>query len=63
MSRIFEHVAGILKRSWECKQCHQSVAEDCTVAFHLIDGVLYGWCESCFQQRTLMGRALAERAA
>jgi len=51
MARVFEQVAGIINPTWECKQCHQNVAEDCTVAYHLIDGVLYGWCESCFTKR------------
>ncbi|HMG36008.1 MAG TPA: hypothetical protein VKM94_18880 [Blastocatellia bacterium] len=37
--------------TWECKQCHQIVTDDKTVAYHLIEGVLYGWCESCFEYR------------
>jgi len=62
MAKIFEQVAGILKRSWECKQCHQNVSDDHTVAYHLIEGVLYGWCESCFSQRPDITRAVAEHA-
>ena len=33
---------------WECKQCHQLIPDSETVAYHLIDGVLYGWCQACF---------------
>jgi hypothetical protein len=51
MPRVFEQGAGILERTWECKQCHQRVGDQCVVAYHLIDGVLYGWCESCFSKR------------
>jgi hypothetical protein len=46
---------------WECKQCHQLIAENDTVAYHLVDRVLYGWCESCFSQRTDKG--ISELAA
>ena len=46
-----EKVTGIFKRTWECKQCHNLVAEEHTIAYHLIDGILYGWCDSCFSQR------------
>lgn len=51
MARVFEQVSNIHKRIWECKQCHQNVTEEHTVAYHLIEGVLYGWCESCFDNR------------
>jgi len=37
--------------TWECKQCHQIVTDDKTIAYHLVDGVLYGWCEDCFEHR------------
>jgi len=63
MAKAIQQVAGILKRTWECKQCHQSVADDCTVAYHLIEGILYGWCESCFQKRNELTKALVENAA
>lgn len=36
---------------WECKECHRLVEAERTVAYHLIDKVLYGWCESCFSHR------------
>jgi hypothetical protein len=42
---------GIAAPTWECKQCHQDIGEELTVALHLIDGVLYGWCEACFTNR------------
>jgi len=51
MARVFEQAVGIPKRTWECKECHQHIAADCTVAYHLIEGILYGWCEPCFSHR------------
>jgi hypothetical protein len=50
----------MLKRTWECKQCHQSVGEEHTIAYHLIDGILYGWCDSCFSQRAATNKVIAE---
>lgn len=38
-------------RVWECKQCHRPLTESETVAYHLVDRVLYGWCENCFKLR------------
>jgi hypothetical protein len=63
MAGAFEQVAGILKRTWECKECHLNITEDHTVAYHLVDGILYGWCESCFSQRAPLNRAAASQAA
>lgn len=62
MAKIFEEAAGILPRSWECKQCHQHVGEDHTVAYHLIDGVLYGWCEPCFSLQSAANKTDATHA-
>lgn len=59
MPGVFEELAEIHKRTWECKQCHQYITEDHTVAYHLIDGILYGWCESCFSQRAEPVKAIA----
>jgi hypothetical protein len=36
---------------WECKQCSQRISDAETVAYHLVNRVLYGWCEACFSQR------------
>lgn len=63
MAAIFEQVTGLLKRTWECKQCHQSVAEEHTIAYHLIDGILYGWCEACFNQRPVASAVVAGSTA
>ena len=63
MAGVFEQVAEILKRTWECKDCHLNIPEDHTVSYHLIDGILYGWCESCFSQRPQLNRAAASQAA
>ena len=51
MAVVFEKAKGGAGRKWECKQCHQLVTESETIAYHLIDGVLYGWCEGCFGER------------
>lgn len=45
-------------RMWECKECHQLVAEQHTVAYHLVDKFLYGWCESCFNHRHQTDKAI-----
>lgn len=63
MGKVLEQVAGILKRTWECKQCHQNIADECTVAYHLAEGILYGWCEPCFSRRADLNKAIAESAA
>jgi hypothetical protein len=34
-----------------CKQCRHPVSDSTTVAYHLMNGILYGWCEDCFQRR------------
>ncbi|MBI3651491.1 MAG: hypothetical protein HY231_10775 [Acidobacteria bacterium] len=39
------------KRLWECKECHSMIAANETVAYHLVDRILYGWCEPCFVNR------------
>ena len=63
MAAIMEQVTGMLKRTWECKQCHESVGEEHTIAYHLIDGILYGWCDSCFSQRAATSPVGAESSA
>jgi transcription elongation factor Elf1 len=63
MAKAIQQVAGVLKRTWECKQCHQQIADDCTVAYHLIEGILYGWCDFCFIKRNEISKTMAERAA
>ena len=35
----------------ECKDCHRPVTQTDLVAYHLVDRVLFGWCESCFKAR------------
>ena len=34
---------------WECKDCNNPVEDDNSVAFHLVEGILYGWCRNCYQ--------------
>jgi len=38
-----------------CKDCHQPVSNSETNAYRLMGGILYGWCNECFnrQQRLL----------
>ncbi|HEX8184718.1 MAG TPA: hypothetical protein VF747_08195 [Blastocatellia bacterium] len=61
MATITEQVKNSNKRTWECKECHQLIAEQDTVAYHLVDRVLYGWCEPCFSQRS--HKSISELAA
>ena len=59
MAVVFEQAKGGAGRKWECKQCHQPVAESETMAYHLVDGILYGWCELCFRERNKPAMELA----
>ncbi len=34
---------------WECKECNRSVDDADSVAFHLVNGILYGWCRRCYE--------------
>jgi hypothetical protein len=46
-----------------CKDCHQPVSESGTNKYRLVGGVLYGWCNECFdkqQRRLKYGIALAQ---
>lgn len=36
-------------RYWECKECNKQIEAHFSVAFHLVDGFLYGWCRTCFE--------------
>lgn len=38
-------------QTWECKECHHRISDAETVAYRLINGVLYGWCSPCFSKR------------
>jgi len=51
-------------KDWECKECNRSIKEDDSVAFHLIDGILYGWCRRCYESAQLKrAQRLTEQAA
>ncbi|HKV41376.1 MAG TPA: hypothetical protein VJX67_19375 [Blastocatellia bacterium] len=43
----------------ECKHCHISISIEETVAYHLVDGILYGWCQPCFSRRNQAGTEVA----
>jgi hypothetical protein len=45
---MFEKVLVKEPVMWECKECHHQITNSETVAYQLIQGVLYGWCEPCF---------------
>jgi hypothetical protein len=62
MSVATEQAKNNNRLSWECKDCHQLIAEQETVAYHLVDKILYGWCEPCFSQRAYAVKG-AEMAA
>lgn len=50
---MFQIANGSDGHKWECKECHQIILPEETVAYHLVDKVLYGWCEPCFGQRSI----------
>jgi hypothetical protein len=45
---MFEEVTFKRPLMWECKQCHKHISDSETVAYHFLNGVLYGWCTTCF---------------
>jgi hypothetical protein len=47
----------------ECKECHRAVTQTELVAYHLVDRVLYGWCQSCFKSRPARDRQNGSSAA
>jgi hypothetical protein len=51
MSKTNAPINEVKKMMWECKQCHSIIDSHETVAYHLVDRVLYGWCEPCFNTR------------
>jgi hypothetical protein len=51
VSAIFEQIKDSPEQLWECKDCHRLTSSDENLAYHLVDRVLYGWCERCFARR------------
>jgi hypothetical protein len=47
----------------ECKECHRPVTQTDLVAYHLVDRVLYGWCQSCFKARPARDQQVGSLAA
>ena len=45
---------------YECKYCHQLMSSEETVAYHLVNGILYGWCQPCFTRRAELNQPAAE---
>lgn len=60
MSAILERATNISILTWECKHCHQPIAEHETVAYHLVAGILYGWCAHCFSRRAPVEKTISE---
>jgi hypothetical protein len=51
MSKANTQTSEVKKLMWECKQCHSLIGSHETVAYHLVDRILYGWCEPCFNNK------------
>ena len=47
----------------ECKECHRPVTQTDLVAYHLVDRVLYAWCQSCFKVRERQNSSLVAAVA
>ena len=62
MSAIIEKATNLSILTLECKHCHQQIADHETVAYHLVAGILYGWCSHCFSQRAPVEKNLSELA-
>jgi tetratricopeptide (TPR) repeat protein len=60
MAKVITQVADTNSWLCQCKQCRKVITADETIAYHLIDNVLYGWCQSCFGQRA-KERTMADR--
>jgi len=48
---MFQVANGTDNYKLECKECHHLVSPEETMAYHLVDRILYGWCQPCFDQR------------
>jgi hypothetical protein len=48
---MFEPLKDLQVPVLECKDCHRPVKGEESVAYHLVDMVLYGWCQLCFDHR------------
>ncbi len=51
MSKTNAQTNELKKIMWECKDCHSMIGSHETIAYHLVDRILYGWCEPCFTNR------------
>ena len=51
MAAMLDRVNEAQGRMWECKECHRLVPALETFAYHLVDHILYGWCETCFSHQ------------
>jgi hypothetical protein len=45
-----------------CKDCQRPLPESETVAYRLISGIFYGWCNDCFQKGRVWSRPPAKKA-
>jgi tetratricopeptide (TPR) repeat protein len=51
MSTLIVPVTDVPVLTLQCKHCRGVITSEETVAYHLVDQVLYGWCEHCFVGR------------
>jgi hypothetical protein len=63
MGYVFEQVTETSGQNWECKDCHQQIKDSELVAYHLVEGILYGWCGICFDSRRSNSRSTETLAA
>ena len=63
MGVTVEKINSAPKRVWECKECHELIGAEETVAYHLVDRILYGWCQPCFDHRSRAAVINSEMAA
>ncbi|PYP87795.1 MAG: hypothetical protein DMF61_09120 [Blastocatellia bacterium AA13] len=48
---MFQQIKDEAGLMWECKDCHRMVSGAETIAYHMVDRILYGWCPECFSNR------------
>ncbi|MCI0421125.1 MAG: hypothetical protein L0312_18170 [Acidobacteria bacterium] len=53
MERIVVEMPELSGPKWTCRDCHRHISDSETVAYHLINRILYGWCEGCFNCRSV----------
>jgi len=52
MEHAVVEMPEISGQKWECRDCHRHILDSETFAYHLINRILCGWCEGCFNCRS-----------